>query len=87
MKVNIQHPIIPINGDCCQAYAQVINSILKAENIEALKESMAIHAKYNPSLDEYFTYEFANNIMTLHQRKFSDRCNVFEYPILTATIK
>ncbi len=85
MKVNIQHPIIPINGDCCQAYAQVINSILKADNINVLKESMVSHGKHNPSLDEYFSYEFGNDTMTLYQRKFSDRTNIFEYPILTAT--
>lgn len=84
MKVNIQHPIIPINGDCCQAYAQVINSILKADGISAIQESMVSHGKHNPSLDKHFCYEFANDTMTLYQRKFSDRTNIFEYPILTA---
>lgn len=83
MKVNIQHPIIPINGDCCQAYAQVINSILQGEDINMLKKLMDIHAKHNPSLDEYFSYEYADDTMTLYQRKFSNPASIFEYPLLS----
>lgn len=48
-----------------------------------LKKLMDIHAKHNPSLDEYFSYEYADDTMTLYQRKFSNPASIFEYPLLS----
>lgn len=52
-----------------------------------LRKLMKVHSEHNQSLDDYFFYEYANDTMTLYQRKFSDPTNIFEYPILTATIE